>query len=75
MNVRSERNLPELLIEQYGHPATLSWLGSVAEHRPYPLGVSTFGESGDVNSLYRKHAIDAEAILDMAALACLDASR
>ncbi len=58
-----------------GHPATLSWLGSVAEHRSYPLGVSTFGESGDVNSLYRKHAIDAEAILDMAALACLDASR
>ncbi len=46
-----------------------------AVHRPSPLGVSTFGESGDVNSLYRKHAIDAEAILDMAALACLDASR
>ena len=58
-----------------GHPATLSWLGSVAGHRPYPLGVSAFGESGDVNSLYRKHAIDAEAILDMAALACLDAIR
>ena len=58
-----------------GHPATLSWLGSVAGHRPYPLGVTAFGESGDVNSLYRKHAIDAEAILDMAALACLDATR
>ena len=58
-----------------GHPATLSWLGSVAGHRPYPLGVTSFGESGDVNALYRKHAIDAEAILDMAALACLDASR
>ena len=58
-----------------GHPATLSWLGSVAGHRPYPLGVSAFGESGDVNALYRKHAIDAEAILDMAALACLDATR
>jgi pyruvate dehydrogenase E1 component len=58
-----------------GHPATLSWLGSVAGHRPYPLGVSTFGESGDVNALYRKHAIDSDAILDMAALACLDAAR
>ena len=57
-----------------GHPATLSWLGSVAGHRPYPLGVTAFGESGDVNALYRKHAIDAEAILDMAALACLDAT-
>ena len=58
-----------------GHPATLSWLGSVAGHRPYPLGVSSFGESGDINSLYRKHGIDCEAILDMAALACLDATR
>jgi pyruvate dehydrogenase E1 component len=58
-----------------GHPATLSWLGSVASHRPYPLGVSSFGESGDINSLYRKHGIDSEAILDMAALACLDATR
>jgi len=58
-----------------GHPATLSWLGSVAGHRPYPLGVSSFGESGDINSLYRKHGIDCEAILDIAALACLDAAR
>ena len=58
-----------------GHPATLSWLGSVASHRPYPLGVSSFGESGDINSLYLKHGIDSEAILDMAALACLDATR
>jgi len=57
-----------------GHPATLSWLGAVAGHRPYPLGVSEFGESGDVNALYRKHAIDSDAILDMAALACLDAA-
>ncbi len=58
-----------------GHPATLSWLGSVAGHRPYPLGVTAFGESGDINSLYAKHAIDTAAILDMAALACLDAAR
>ncbi len=58
-----------------GHPATLSWLASVAGHRPYPLGVSSFGESGDVNALYRKHAIDSDAILDLAALACLDAAR
>jgi pyruvate dehydrogenase E1 component len=55
-----------------GHPATLSWLASVAGHRAYPLGVSRFGESGDVDALYNKHGIDAEAILDMAALACLD---
>ena len=58
-----------------GHPATLSWLGAVAGHRPYPLGVSSFGESGDINALYRKHEIDSAAILDMAALACLDGVR
>ncbi len=55
-----------------GHPATLSWLASVAGHRSYPLGVSDFGESGDVNGLYKKHEIDTGAIIDMAALACLD---
>lgn len=58
-----------------GHPATLSWLGSVAGHRPYPLGVTAFGESGDIGALYQKHGIDSDAILDMAALACLDATR
>jgi len=55
-----------------GHPAALSWLASVVGHRSYPLGVSKFGESGDVNGLYQKHRIDTGAILDMAALACLD---
>jgi pyruvate dehydrogenase E1 component len=58
-----------------GHPATLSWLGSVAGHRPYPLGVTRFGESGDIPALYAKHRIDTDAILDMAALACVDRAR
>ncbi len=55
-----------------GHPSALSWLGAVAGHRPYPLGVSRFGESGDIAALYAKHRIDMDAILDMAALACVD---
>ena len=55
-----------------GHPGTLSWLASATGHRSYPLGVSNFGESGDVSSLYKKYGIDTEAILNMAALACLD---
>src|SRR5207248_8419516 len=29
-----------------GHPASLSWLGSVARHRIVPLGVDRFGQSG-----------------------------
>lgn len=54
-----------------GHPATLSWLGAVAGHRIYPLGVEQFGQSGDINDLYRHYGIDTDAILDAAARACL----
>ena len=55
-----------------GHPATLSWLASVKNHRAYPLGTTSFGESGNIQDLYRKHRIDKEAILDIAALAFLE---
>ncbi len=54
-----------------GHPATLSWLGAVAGHRVEALGVSRFGQSGDVPDLYRLHGIDAGAMLDAAARVCL----
>jgi pyruvate dehydrogenase E1 component len=54
-----------------GHPATLSWLGSVARHRIHPLGVDHFGQSGDIPDLYRVYGLDADAILDAAARACL----
>jgi pyruvate dehydrogenase E1 component len=53
------------------HPATLSWLGSVAGQRIYPLGVEGFGQSGDIPDLYRHYGIDADAIIDAAARACL----
>jgi len=58
-----------------GHPATLSWLGSVARHRVEPLGVESFGQSGDVPDLYRVYGLDAEAILDAAARAALAGHR
>ncbi len=54
-----------------GHPATLSWLGAVAGHRIHPLGVENFGQSGDIPDLYRVYRLDADAILDAAARACL----
>ncbi len=50
-----------------GHPATLSWLGSVRQHRVQALGVEAFGQSGDIDDLYRTYGIDTEAILDAAA--------
>ena len=53
------------------HPATLSWIGSVAGHRVYPLGVDHFGQSGDVVDLYHTYGIDSDAILDACASACL----
>jgi pyruvate dehydrogenase E1 component len=47
-----------------GHPATLSWLGSVAGHRTVPLGVEHFGQTGTITDLYRQFGIDADSILD-----------
>jgi pyruvate dehydrogenase E1 component len=50
-----------------GHPAALSWLGSVRQHGVQALGVEAFGQSGDIDDLYRTYGIDTEAILDAAA--------
>ena len=52
-----------------GHPATLSWLGSVSNHHTVSLGVDGFGQSGDLPDLYREYGIDSDAILDAAAAA------
>jgi pyruvate dehydrogenase E1 component len=49
-----------------GHPATLSWLGAVRGHRIAPLGISHFGQSGDIPDLYASYGIDADAIVDAA---------
>ena len=54
-----------------GHPATLSWLGSVARHRVLPLGVERFGQSGDIPDLYRAYGLDVDAIVDAAAQVAL----
>lgn len=64
-----------LVTVQDGHPASLSWIGSASGRRVYPLGVSSFGQSGDLPDLYRTYRIDADAIIDMAATACIDAAR
>ncbi|MEC7487970.1 MAG: 1-deoxy-D-xylulose-5-phosphate synthase N-terminal domain-containing protein [Pseudomonadota bacterium] len=50
---------------------TLGWLGSVAGHRIYPLGVDEFGQSGDLDDLYACYGIDSAAIIDAAARACI----
>jgi pyruvate dehydrogenase E1 component len=45
-----------------GHPATLSWLGAVRGQRIQPLGVASFGQSGDIPDLYAAYGLDAAAI-------------
>jgi pyruvate dehydrogenase E1 component len=47
-----------------GHPATLSWLGSVAGHLAIPMGVEHFGQTGTIGDLYRHYGIDADAIVE-----------
>jgi pyruvate dehydrogenase E1 component len=54
-----------------GHPATLSWLGAVAGHSVMPLGVESFGQSGDIGDLYRVYGLDADAIVGAAARLCV----
>jgi pyruvate dehydrogenase E1 component len=46
-----------------GHPALLSWLGSVQGHRTRSLGVEHFGQSGTIDDLYRHFGIDANSIV------------
>jgi pyruvate dehydrogenase E1 component len=45
-----------------GHPHTLSFLGSVRGDPAAYLGVTDFGQSGDIADLYPHHGIDAETI-------------
>jgi pyruvate dehydrogenase E1 component len=47
-----------------GHPATLSWLGSVVGHQTVPLGVEHFGQTGTIADLYSHFGIDAKSIVE-----------
>ena len=51
------------------HSAALGWLGSVSGQRIYPLGVHSFGQSGELQELFEHYGIDVQAILDAAARA------
>ena len=45
-----------------GAPQTLAWLGAVMGHRTTALGVSDFGQSGDLEDLYDAYRLSAAAI-------------
>lgn len=46
-----------------GHPHTLAFLASIRSVPSRNLGVSSFGQSGDIDALYRHHGIDASSIV------------
>jgi pyruvate dehydrogenase E1 component len=46
-----------------GHPHTLAFLGSVTCGPSAHLGVSSFGQSGDLESVYAHHGIDTDSIV------------
>jgi pyruvate dehydrogenase E1 component len=45
-----------------GHPHTLAFLGGVNEVPATHLGVTGFGQSGDLADVYRYHGLDADSI-------------
>lgn len=46
-----------------GHPHTLAFLGGVHGVRAAHLGVTRFGQSGDLESVYRHHGLDAGSVV------------
>ena len=48
------------------HPHTLAFLAAVTRRRLTRLGVTGFGQSGDLDDVYRHHGIDTETIVGAA---------
>jgi pyruvate dehydrogenase E1 component len=46
-----------------GHPHTLAFLAGIHGVRAAHLGVTRFGQSGDLESVYRHHGIDAGSVV------------
>ena len=64
----AERQAPIVTVMD-GHPHALAWIGSALGVKSFPLGVSTFGQSGSLATLYLEYRIDPKSI----AAACLGA--
>lgn len=58
----AERAAPMVTVLD-GHPHTLTFLATVNRVRSRSLGVSTFGQVGDIDSVYRHHGIDADSVV------------
>jgi pyruvate dehydrogenase E1 component len=49
-----------------GHPHTLAFLAGISQVPAAHLGVTAFGQAGDIDSVYRYHHIDADSVLGAA---------
>jgi pyruvate dehydrogenase E1 component len=59
------RGVPIVTVHD-GHPAALSWLGGVVGSPVRSIGVTSFGQSGDIIDLYKHHGLDADNIVKTA---------
>ncbi|MEO3861970.1 pyruvate dehydrogenase [Acrocarpospora sp. B8E8] len=46
-----------------GHPHTLAFLAGINQIRASHLGVTRFGQSGDLESVYRYHGLDTDSVV------------
>ncbi|MCL2583379.1 MAG: pyruvate dehydrogenase [Streptosporangiales bacterium] len=61
----AERSAPMVTVLD-GHPHTLAFLAGVNRVPAAHLGVTRFGQSGDLDSVYRWHGIDADSVVGAA---------
>lgn len=61
----AERAAPMLTVID-GHPHTLAFLATINHVRCKSLGVSTFGQAGDLEAVYRHHGIDTDSVVSAA---------
>jgi len=61
----AERAAPMVTVLD-GDPNALAFLGGINAVPITPLGVTRFGQSGDLEDVYRHHEIDAETIVGAA---------
>jgi pyruvate dehydrogenase E1 component len=59
---QSDRAAPMLTMLD-GHPHTLAFLAGINQVPAAHLGVSKFGQSGDLESVYRYHCLHTDGVL------------
>jgi pyruvate dehydrogenase E1 component len=57
-----ERSAPMVTVLD-GHPHTLAFLGGINRVEARHLGVSSFGQSGDLAAVQKLHGIDTDSIV------------